>query len=206
MKNLQEVIRKIEERIDAEIDLSNDPKSIDVTGACDSNGAYWVLNRFEPVYQVQTPREKEYVTKLIIDTLSTVDPFNNRVGLDKMDISVSQNGKEVAYEKFDDYDGVELNPRFDDMSRYAIEFLGEKGIDLRKDFEFHHEDGDPFWFPVIRNDFTKSRNYFHDRGIDLDLDSRILKVWYESDSDSPFPAEQRLERIMSVYNSLLNQE
>ncbi|MFT4313344.1 MAG: hypothetical protein ACMXYA_02965 [Candidatus Woesearchaeota archaeon] len=202
MKTLQEVIRKIEKRFnDGDyLDLVDRPEAITILG--DNGPGFWMKNTYGLVHNENTSNP----SRLGIQTTSYVSSSEELNKLEELDIRVYDKNKEVGFEKFDGHDGVELNPNQELMSQYAIDILGEKGIDLRRDFGFNHQEGDPFWFPAIRDDFVKNKGYFEDCGIDLDIDSRLLGVSYQPASVIQFPAEQRLDRILDVYTSLLKQE
>ncbi|MFT4312265.1 MAG: hypothetical protein ACMXYF_03475 [Candidatus Woesearchaeota archaeon] len=204
MKTVQDIVRGIEKRLkpNTELELIPDKKAIEIVDG-DGCSGFWVNNIYAPLDR--TNPKKTYQADLRVLTNSRVQPLEGIARLEEVDIGVYKNGQEVAFEKFDGYNGVELNPVGEIMSRYAIEFLGDRGIDLRKDFEFIAENN-PFFFPEVRRDFLKDKDAYQDAGINIDLASRRVEVSYVPESIVQFPAHERLNRILSTYNSLLKEE
>ena len=203
MKNLQEIVRGIEQKLgkDKELHLIDGSESIDVTGSFDAG--YWVKNTFEP-----NKSENNYGVKLLAKTISAVHPLEGKLDLQELDLHVYHNGKEVGFEKFDSYEGENLNPTGDLMSRYAFEHLSNKGIDILCDV---CKEGD--LKPGFSADTNIVSSFGKSYGVEtlslfgVSFDDGAVEVHNDKDfGQYCFPAEQRLERIMSVYNSLLNQE
>lgn len=207
MKNIHDVIQKVEATIgyNRELVFVNDNDAVHVK-RLDENTTYYLARNSFDVRTKGHMNKKPYDLRVTIDT--AVFPLRGKVNLEQVDIAIIRKISDgffpvIAQETFSEHEGQNLNPTAEKiMSYYDIGFLAEQGIELRKDFRFNIGEA-RFSSARLVEQYQKEAKTLADNGIKIYPASRSICV-RAIPSQNFFTADERADRILNVYNKLVN--